>query len=241
MKDLKQAGFKEASAEVVPRLIVAIDGLEKQGKTHWALTAPDPIGLIDFDVGSEGVVSKFVKEEKKIMTVNIKVPETRADAAKSATEANAVWREFKAAYDYSLQNFRTTIIDTATEAWELLRMARFGKLTQVMPHHYVTVNTEFRRLIRSAYDTDSNLILIHKRKKQWREGSDGKANWTGDYERNGFSDTGFLVQVNAIATRKNGEFHIHVVDCRQNAQCAGLDMTDPMNTFQWLSDMVFEG
>ena len=36
----------------------------------------------------------------------------------------------------------TVVMDTASEAHELSRLAAFGKLTQVMPHHYGPVNAE---------------------------------------------------------------------------------------------------
>ena len=63
---------------------------------------------------------------------------------------------------------RTISVDTATELWELLRMARFGKLTQVMPYQYGPVNAEFRSLIRMAYASDKNLILLHKMRKVYK-------------------------------------------------------------------------
>src|SRR5258708_17972913 len=41
------------------RLIVALDGLEKQGKTNFALTMPGPIAYQSFDIRLEGVIEKF--------------------------------------------------------------------------------------------------------------------------------------------------------------------------------------
>ena len=41
------------------RLIVSVEGLEKRGKTHFAMTAPPPIAYFDMDIGAEGVVNKF--------------------------------------------------------------------------------------------------------------------------------------------------------------------------------------
>ncbi len=46
------------------------------------------------------------------------------------------------------KEIKSIVIDTASEAWELVRLARFGKLTQVMPQHYGPVNTEFRDMIK---------------------------------------------------------------------------------------------
>ena len=51
---------KATSAMKYLRLVVRVGGLEKEGKTHFALTAPGPIGAIDMDRGMEGVVEKFL-------------------------------------------------------------------------------------------------------------------------------------------------------------------------------------
>ena len=115
-------------------------------------------------------------------------------------------------------------------------MARFGKLSQVMPHQYGPVNAEWRRLIRKAYDSDVNLILLHKMKKKYVNDK-----WNGSYERSGFADIGFLAQCNAEVSRdaETGEFRCHVIDSRQNPDLANVDLEGPMCNFETLLDLVF--
>ena len=133
---------------------------------------------------------------------------------------------------------RTVVMDTASEVWELLRMAAFGKLDHVMPHHYGPVNAEYRGLLRMAYVSDKNLILLHKVKNEYI--NDKR---TGNYERAGFTDTGFMVQVNVRCWRRlNGDkqlvFGMTIDDSRQNADVAGMELEGEMCSFPMLASVV---
>jgi hypothetical protein len=237
-------GFEEVNIEDILRILMNVEGMEKGGKSHFALTAPGPISLIDMDTGLEGVVNKFSRQ-KKIYRAYFNYHD-----ATSQTEWDNMWKKMKQAFYDSLatKSIRTIIADTASEMWELCRMAAFGKLAQVKPHHYAPVNAEFRDLIRKAYDSDKNLILIHKQKKEYVD-----EKWTGNMERAGFGDIGYAVQANLISWRitkldeqygKGREdeykgFGITVKDCRQNAELAGQEYLEPLNTFPVFASQVF--
>ena len=230
-------GFTNAKdMDEFPRIIMSVMGLEKQGKTHFALTAPGPIAMFSTDIGEEGVVSKFTKD-KDIWVM----PIDRIDED-AASQAPTEYSRFHSAYISMLKGdeVRTLVIDTATEIWELLRMARFGRLTQVMPYQYGPVNAEYRALIRDAYKYNKNLILLHKMKSQYI--NDKR---TGEWERAGFSDTGFLVQINAQIYRYSpedgGEFVLWIKDCRQNPDLAGEEFEGDMCTFPMIASMIVAG
>lgn len=231
---MKKAGFIEAKErELQPRIIMSISGLEKQGKTHFALTAPGPIAMFSTDIGEEGVVSKFISG-KDIYIMDI------STAGEEEDEAGEEYDRFHESYISMLRgnDVRTIIIDTATEIWELLRIAKFGKLTQVMPYMYGPVNKEYRLLVKESYNYNKNLILLHKMKAKYI--NDKR---TGDYERAGFNDTGFLVQVNAQVYRyspeEGGEFALYVKDCRQNPDLAGEEfMGEVMCNFPFVANMI---
>jgi hypothetical protein len=240
----EQAGFHRASEAVKRRLIMAIDGREKSGKSHFALSGPEPIAVINLDIGLDGVVQKW-QDDKEVWVQDIKVDIQGLKELTPQAAANEADRAFSAvvkAYKAVLGEARTIIYDNATEIWELLRMARFGKLDHVKPHHYAPVNAEYRDLLRMAYDQDrTNLILLHKMKDEY---VDDKR--TGAVKRAGFADTGFLVQVNALAYREPGVdvpdcFHLQITDCRQNAELAGVDISGHELNFQQLAMQVFPG
>ncbi len=226
------------------RLIVSVCGREKEGKTHFALTAPGALGYFGIDIGDEGVVQKF-QDDKQVYVSHyrLKLPSRGANTQEVATQSEAMWDDIREDLYYSMEHHRSTILDTADETWAVLRLARFGKLDQVKPHHYGPVNAEFRDIFREAYDHSSNLILLHKVKKEY---VDDKA--TGRYERAGFSETGFLVQVEITCYRvkpddrddeSDNGFRARIDSCRQNPDIVGEVLQGPMLSFPMLAQMVF--
>ena len=133
-------GFKKLTIGSKPpsRLIMAASGREKQGKSHFALTAPSPIAYFDLDIGTEGVIDKFVANGKEIYHNDYNyhlLKDIRKQGPVDVAPYIEMWEKFKSDYVSILESpVRTLVIDTATELWELLRMSRFGKLDQVMPH-----------------------------------------------------------------------------------------------------------
>ena len=238
---MAEYGFKEADREIRPRIIMSVAAKEKQGKTHFALEAPGPIALFNLDIGTEGVIHKF--PDKLIIEQQIEIP---AVTTTVISEAQKIWEGFKKANNAVLRSpsIRTVIYDTATELWELIRLAKLGKLTKVLPHNYTDCNAEFRRIIRKAYGSDKNVILLHKMKAEWV--NDKR---TGKYERAGFTDTGFLVQVDATIERlpdlpddATPQFMLVVNESRHNPTLRGAEFAGPdMCTFQMLAALTIEG
>ena len=245
--------FKKVNSTPPRRLVAAVDGLEKEGKTHFALTAPGPIAYCAFDIGDEGVVEK-VQHTKAVHKADYFISVEKGMSPEDVMKlAMPVWDQF--IYDWKTMmaelkagHLMTGVLDTGSEAWEVLRLARFGKLTQIMPHNYTALNTEYRNLVREVFSTPGNLVILHKLKKEWiNDPLTGKGNKTGNYERAGYADTGFLVQANLVAWRekdmatgkKSGAFHITVNDCRQNPMIAGLDLEGPMAHWAWLGVNVY--
>lgn len=227
------AFLKKTTSEVVRRLIMSIVGREKSGKTNLGLTAPDPIAILDFDYGLEGVVQKF--SGKKVYTSEYRINEISADKFKS--EADRFKKEYRALLADKF--IRSIIVDTGTEMWELFRMAAFGKLTQVMPHQYGPVNGEVRSLIRDAYSSNKNVIFLHKMGEKYLNNQP-----TGQYIMAGFKDMPYAVQVNCLMWRETDgdrSFHCEITDCRQEPFIVGVDLIDSMITFQTLATMVFPG
>jgi hypothetical protein len=246
---LKGGQFQRADANVTSRLIVAVAAREKQGKTHFSLTAPGPIVTFNADIGLEGVVHKFLREGKEILVYNIPMPE--ANSKNVEKEASKVWGDLEAATDAALDNpaVRTVVFDTATEIWEIVRLAYFGKLSEIKPHHYSGVNAEFRRFLKKAYKTDKNLILVQKMKAEYVNN-----NRTGEWEMAGFSDTPFIVQavihpfrvdkplkVDDETILDKGDFGVKIFESRHNPATNGLILSGDVATFPFVAATIIEG
>ena len=189
-KLVSEAGF--APVKRAPkRLVMSIQGPVKSGKTRLALTAPKPIGYIAIDIGGdEGPVDEFIPKDQEfsedIQQVPIRMdpinyPDrtqygydkdgTRQfeDATSAAVQAAAepAMSRFYVAYYASLANFRTTVIDTGTDFYELMRKASFGRLERVPQLAYTQLYGEYHKLIDDAFDTPGhNLIITHHLKEK---------------------------------------------------------------------------
>lgn len=223
-KDLETLGFSDRTRDVPRRLIASIEAREKCGKTHFAATAAElhgPVWYFDIDAGNEGVIEKFQVAGMKLYVKSVRVP-------RGAPQSKYVdmWQDLKKSVSSVFaHNEGTMVMDTSTEGFELARLAHFGKLTQVMPHHYTEVNSEWREFMKLAYDSTMSSIWIHKVKAQYI--NDKR---TGVYELAGFNDMPYQVQINVVLGREkiktdDGDdqlFTATVRDCRQNPKVNGL-------------------
>ena len=237
------SAFTISRKPVKRRLILSIEGDRKSGKDHFALTAPGDIYLHDFDFGLDGVIQKF-QDEKNIYTAEYKINiPSGTEVQEAADVCRPVWKKFEENFMDGVGKGRTSIIDTGTECYELLRLAEFGKLTQVMPHHYTTVNQQMKGLWRAGYNSDGNLSMLHRLKDEWVtvKGKDGKekSEKTGNMVFAGYSGTYFEAQVVARSFKENGEFKVLIVDCRLNPGIEGMVLEGDMCNFPTLGQLVF--
>jgi len=244
---LSNTGFAPDTPDYATHIIGSIEGRGGSGKSHLACTAPGPIAFMDLDFNSEPVRKKALVNGKEIWYAKYVIPSgarrQKDDGGLNpafARAAVAAWNNFQADYFQALEEARTVVIDTATEAWELCRLAHFlpewGRIEKIKAHHYTPLNSSFRNLLRAGYESDANVLLLHKVKKEWKgEG------WSGKWERAGFGDIEFVSQVNLrTSVDKYGEFRVEILKCTQNPLLVGDVVEKPMNTIPWLATMVFE-
>lgn len=194
----------------VPRLAISAEGLEKRGKTHWAvMTAPDPLAIVYNDLGTENIIQKARAEGRKIIEMKLEydIPDPAIIAAKNVdAEEHASWikewTRFKLAMASveSDKTIRTLVWDTGTEIKNLCELSHFGKLKgNARMDLRTTMNSDFSRTFWNLYNhrPDLNLILIHKLGKEYKKGTNpsGAGEWTGNYERKGFGDIGYMVDL----------------------------------------------
>ena len=232
---LSGTGFARADIKVVKRQVMSVEAEHKCGKTRFGLTCPRPLGLINLDDGLEGVADKhdlssvFVSDLAKRYKAITEMSVGSIDAKRIATAAGEIWNQFRKDFLGGIKQLRTVVIDSGTEMHELIRLARFGRLTQVMPHHYGPVNAELALLLRQIYDTDCNLIILHRLKQEYAEQSksDGQAaaaKPTGRLIRAGFSQIPYIVQTIIRLNKDEDGFHCKIEDCRHTPDVEGFEI-----------------
>ena len=215
---------------------ISVVGEEKKGKTHFSLTAPGPIVYFNFDAGLARVQpeGKFPNLDMRVGEIPPLTKEGHHDHV--ADGALKVWEWLKVQHVKALDSARTVIYDSFTEVWELVRLARFGKLQSVQWFHFGPVNREFHDFIREYAKHNANLILIHKVMAE----KDDAGSKTGGYERKGFTHIGFDVDDYFSVDRDaDGSFYVKVIESGHNAEITGKIFKEPSNTFTDIALAMF--
>jgi len=220
---LKENGWQAGAPAAPRRLVCSIEGWDKTGKTHLAMTAPEPIIYLDLDVGTEGVIEKFSKE---LLWYQVDQPEKLGNHRDVMDRFGKIWADLLTRVGEALQlEEGTLVIDTFTEAYEIARLAHFGKLAQVQPHEYAKCYSDLREILRLASKSKMNTILLHKLGKDFH---------TGVPEMKGWSDLPYQVQA-VLRTRRedtdNGPvFSAEVRSCRHKPNLMGKVLAQEMTT-----------
>lgn len=143
-------------------------GAGGSGKTHFLLTAPEPIGIHVFG-DPMGVTTLMRKPEfkgKDISIINYNFQPGKlaeGDRQKAADEELARFLENQAV---ALKTFRTVGWDKEDQVYELLRYARFGSSSD-RPSSYYELNLEYRGWFHDAAEAGVNLGVLRGMKEKW--------------------------------------------------------------------------
>lgn len=239
--DLAKLDFDVPSRDKAYRLVMSSEGEEKCGKTHLPVfTMPEPVGFVDFDTGTEGLMENALDAGRVIIHKQFTLrARASLDGAKlSIEDYKREWMEVRRTIHTLVKAdvIKSLVVDTGGEMWELCRLAAFGKLTQVLPHHYGDPKADYDRLIRAPLvRKDLNALYTHKVKAQYI--NDKR---TGKKERSGFADMPFAVQCNILHGKtKEGEFTIKIKDCRKNHEIDGMELEGDMCDFPTIAMLVY--
>jgi hypothetical protein len=196
----------------IPRLAVAGDGMDKNGKSHWSfMTTPDPIMVVTNDPGSETILKKAYKKGRKIagvMRLEYETPDSKVVSKGDVDkEQQRLWNRAWTRYTEGMEELagnrkdgiRTVIVDTHSAIYELAQLAKFGKLrgNKENQNLWAEINSEMHKAFWDLYKNrpDLNIVLLHKLKKEYAATSTGKDAWTNRYERQSNRDVGFWVDI----------------------------------------------
>lgn len=232
---------------MIPNVLVSVSGLPKTGKTHFAMTFPEPIKVFSFDVGSDFVRTKF--PNKVIDVQNFALPIVEAE---DESWALPVWEEVYTEYKKVVerQKYQTIVLDTATAAESILRQAILEELQEAKPtkkklatNEYVARNLRMGALFTRARNSGVNLVTIQYLREQWvrREGSD-KAEPTGLLILDGWNQTEGLADINIEMTTKEKTVAINNKPIKRTVMVATIKSNrfDREQNGQWYEDTTYE-
>lgn len=239
--------FTDASAVFnLDKLFISIEGEEKTGKTHLALTIAQPsftTGVIDLNDGLGGIVNKRVTliGPSRIKVASHPIPDGEdKEAIKRA--AKTEWAGMRKDTIESLAKNRATVMDSGTEVWLLARQMNFGGAktdSNKGSLDYDAANSQARGLYRLYHANKSHLIITHQMEDEWRgqKTEDGKIKnvRTGRRKFDGFKELPFMVQMALQTAKVIDESGLHFVatltTCRFNPRLEGTEFSDANDMF----------
>ncbi len=232
------------------RLIVALWGDKKTGKTHCALTFPQPLYLINTDHGFMELLHKFPGLDIEVEDI---CEDPAAGALGSFEAAQPALARFQETYVSWIQELKrhpgTIIIDNATFLWELVQYVkleeakreRFGKQSKTKNleelrdsrFDYGPVNHYYNVMMRAIYDTRGSLVLTHTAKNMYDE----RGQELPTLQMQGFRGTGAIVQAVCQTYKAGNDFRVVINHSRHAPNQEGLWT---QNTFPALKGFLLE-
>lgn len=231
--------FEEVIETEPFRMVAAVWGREKCGKTHFAFTFPEPIWYIRLDAGGDsGVVEKFMAK-KKIYRSKIQT------GLMHGKTAGQTLLEFEKDYGSGLVDASevsgTVIVDTYTQIRQLIDNDKLGEVkarrskkqnieeedVKVLPFDYSEANNRTGDYINQAWNLPRvNLVLIHRAAKVY----DAKGNEIpGQFKMQGWGEVpayaSITLRMDYLEDKK--QFQATIESCRSNHKLRGFTVPDP--------------
>jgi hypothetical protein len=232
------------------RTIAAVSGEVGSGKTHLALTAPDPIVVFNIDRGLEAVADQPDFNDKEIYQHLITwSPGETDDDDELQSSAIRLKNEFKSKLRSAVAGgARTLVVDTGSRLWEIYRYAQFGA-PNGQTRDYVKLNQEFEDFINVVKDSTANLFILQSMKNHWNmKGEnwhvDGREIWGYEHLPSAVMLELFIHLDKKVAVDPNNEdpnyrYVMEVGKCRHNLRLQ--DTTIPRMEFPQLGRLLVPG
>lgn len=218
-----------------PRLVTAIWGPPKDGgKTHFALTFPEPIYYFNVDRGIDELLPQFPNTDIRAVIVRA---ETGVGTTPQFLEQE--YNTLMGAYAEALVELKkletgTMVFDTFTQTRALLAAHHLGRIKrdrikaggrdETFQYDWEAVNNDTGGIIRDVYDVPGvNLVLIHREAPVY----DARGNDLGSKKIQGWHGTLAAVGHIAYMGRDTKGFYAKIEGSRSGAEFKGMRIEDP--------------
>ena len=228
-----------------PRVTVSGWGEPKKGKSHFALTFPEPIQAIEIgETGIEDLLPTF--KGKQITHTPLIMPVLSPDIGDHQKLLTAFEKVLLATVKQD-SGYRTLVIDSASRLWRSVRVVMTEKALEDSIRRkksqadYELANDYFEQIIQLVRQKpDLNLVLLHRHRDVWRtqmdENGRERSGATGEVEARDYKGIENMVQMVLkfntgtrfdARTKTQGESFMHTIQlCRFNRKLEGMVVPD---------------
>jgi hypothetical protein len=222
------------------RIVAAVRGNSKEGKTTLSLDFPDPVVIFNFDYGYEAAARYILQKDpgKKLYHYDLPVSDETTPA-----EMAIILKKFQAIYAsavaYCDQERGTVVVDTASDLWRVVQEAILGPLKEaaeakgkyMSQFEYGKANIVMAGILRKPLHYNNvNAVFVHRN----RDIYDG-ANKTGRQEGQWFGDTPAIVEhiFEVYEDQADKKIKARIEVCRTDRTLRGTILTNPTYNLIW--------
>lgn len=234
--------FRPLATPEKSRLVTAVWGDKDTGKTHFSLTFPDPIRLLDLDMGAEDLAHKFPGKEIVHAPISVEDPSSPQSVAQALVLFTYAW---KWALDESSKDGGTVVVDTAGQLWQWVQTVKLAEVKnkkyraevlkkggdeskvdydQIRLHQfeYAEANNFMASLLRRALAADgANVVFLHHSQPMYDSGG----NKTNRLEARWFREMPNIApNVVQMFRDPQGTYTGHIVKLRADGTKVGLSI-----------------
>ena len=204
-------------------LKIGIYGDYATGKTHFGLTAPEPIYIIDTEMGSAPLAHLFKDKDVRVLDV-------------AERDGTLSYQKIVDAVEYisKQDNVGTVILDSVTDLWEFSQEFAKVNIFKIKPEQRLAqqwdwgvINKCYMKVLMNLLKIECNLILTAREAEVYA----GAGQITNQVKPKWQKSTGFWVDLvlhNVKKIDKTGKtnFTTTVDKCRQSSKIMGKTVTD---------------
>lgn len=234
--------MRSVKASKPRRLIVTAWGTPKTGKSHFALTFPEPIAYMNIDQSVEDILHKFPGLDLGLGTFEIP---KKLDTAQCVE----LVRLFEEVLEANVQSLATTggtiVLDTATWLWQIVQKVYLAPVRQkkarasqdpdevrVLPFQYADANLFMSSLLRRVIPYENvNAVFLHSAQDAYNESGQP----TGEQVCHGWKAVHGVSQFTIRLIYRDRQFWSRFEVCRLDTTLEGLELPNPTyDTFREL-------
>ena len=250
-----KAGFVAPVKPKYRRLMIATEGPPNTGKSEFILSSAGPGIMVCLDRQGEAVLDNPDPPSWRnpdFVIKNVTIPLNLSTTKENYLEHWKALRETTYAA-LAIPEARTVGLDGDSDGFELQTLGEFGKLTQIPAIMRTGLNAARRLFVSRLYDSGKIIIATNKIKKVYADKIDpvtgtpvmydGKPvrEWDGTYERQGFSDHGYLWQVQLLHLydEEKQQFGIRILEAKANMSLKGQELWGDDCNMQSLVQFIY--
>lgn len=262
------AGFRPVKKLEFKRLVIAIDGEQKTGKTSLALMFPKPIAFMNLDFSLAELLAQHPElwDDNLCQEAPLQMNEM-IDPGTWGVLLEEFHYKYLAALEFAETYAGTVIVDTATQLWQIVQAVmiehvRSKKIAKIEAKRWISeekkeealekaekasrldwglANAFMGGILRRAmHCTRANVVFVHRVKEIYDE--NGKP--TGTFGFHGYGETPAIVQmtIRTLRVQKPGggfEHRLRIRDCRFGSQWQGFEMPVPADPYGTLVGLMY--